>query len=99
MCDLAVSDSEILILCKQRPIHSCCVDTSLLVLTSRIIPVSETLDRSKRMILGTEDTARSDLFEIKSLVRVFVIRQVFRQNDMRHIDALCFCSSNHLKFS
>jgi len=52
--------------------------------------VSETLDRSKRMILGTEDSARSDLFEIKSLVRVFVIRQVFRQNDVRHIDALCF---------
>jgi hypothetical protein len=66
------------------------MNAGFLVLTSAIIPVPEALDSGKRMIAGTEDTARPDLFEKNRLIRKLVIGEVFRQNNLGYIDAFRF---------
>jgi hypothetical protein len=55
-----------------------------------MIPVSESLDRGKRVIARAKDSARVNLLEKDGFFGDFVIGQVIRQYDLRYINALCF---------
>jgi len=52
-----------------------------------MVPVSESLDSGKRMIAGTEDSARPDLLEIDRFIRDLVISEIVRHFYVRYVYA------------
>jgi hypothetical protein len=83
-------NGEFFVFGKHPPLLFCCVWPLLFVTASAIIPVTESLDRRKGMAAGAEDTARSYLLEKDGFVRRFIIYQIFRQYDLRNVNAFSF---------